>query len=188
MLNASDLRKNLKIEIDGVPYDIVDFNFVKPGKGQAMYKCRIKNLLSGAVTERTFREVDKIGKPDLDQRSGHYSYADGAWCVFIDEDTYEEIRIGSDVLGNRRFFLTEDIHVDILLFNGRPIDVTLPFFIEKQIIHTEPGVRGDTATNVTKPATLDNGYEIRVPLFINEGDWVRIDTRTGLYSDRVSKG
>lgn len=188
MYTASDLRKGLKIELDGQPYDIAEYQFVKPGKGQAMYKCRIKNLLTGSTIDRTFRAVDKIDKPDLEQRTVHFIYADGPWYVFSDPKTYEELRIGEDKLGVKRFFLVEDIEADVLLHNGEPIAIDLPNFIEKQIVDTEPGVRGDTATNVTKPARLDNGYEIQVPLFVNQGDWVRIDTRTGSYADRVSKG
>jgi elongation factor P len=188
MYTASDLRKGLKIELDGQPYDIVEYQFVKPGKGQAMYKCRIKNLVTGNVVDRTFREVDKIGKPDIEERKTHFSYAEGDVYVFSDQRTFEEVRVGADVLGDRRYYLGEDIEVSILLHNGRAIDVTLPYFIEKQVAETEPGVRGDTATNVTKPAKIDNGYEILVPLFINQGDWVRIDTRTGQYVDRVRKG
>ncbi len=188
MYTASDLRKGLKIELEGQLYDIVEFNFFKPGKGQAMYKCRIKNLLTGSVMEKTFREVDKIGKPDVEYRTLHYSYNDGTHYVFTDLRSYEEFSIEAAVLGDKRFFLVDDIKCDVLFHNGRAVDVTLPYFVEKQITETEPGVRGDTATNVTKPAKIDSGHEIRVPLFIDVGDWVRIDTRTGEYEDRVSKG
>jgi elongation factor P len=188
MYSASDLRKGLKIEIDGQPYEVVEFQFVKPGKGQAMYKCRIRNLLTGGVTDRTYREVERIDRPDLQSHTANYIYKEGDLFVFSDQETFEEIRVGADVLAAKQYFLVEDIQAEILLYNGRPIDVTLPTFIEKEIVETEPGVRGDTATNVTKPARIDNGYELRVPLFINQGDWVRIDTRTGAYVDRVSKG
>lgn len=186
--SASDLRKGLRIELDGQPFEIVEFQFVKPGKGQAMYKCRIKNLMTGGVVDRTFREVDKIGQPDIETRTLHYSYNDGTHYVFTDPRTYEEFPIDADALGDKRFFLVDDLRVDVLFFQGRAIDVTLPFFVEKEIVETEPGVRGDTATNVTKPARIDTGHEIRVPLFIEQGDWVRIDTRTGEYADRVTKG
>ncbi len=188
MYNASDLRKGLKIEIDGQPYDVVEYQFVKPGKGQAMYKCRIKNLLNGATIDRTFRAVDKIDKPDLEQKTVQFIYADGPCYVFSDEKTFEEIRIEAELLGTKRYFLVENIEVDILLHNGKAISVEFPNFIEKEIVETEPGVRGDTATNVTKTARIDNGYEVQVPLFLNTGDWIRIDTRTGDYADRVSKG
>jgi elongation factor P len=188
MYTASDLRKGLKIELDGAPYEVVEFQFVKPGKGQAMYKCRIKNLLTGNVTDRTFREVDKIDKPDIEDRELSYSYPEGDHFVFMDNRTYEHVTIPADVVGDRKYFLTEDLEVSILFHNGRAISIELPSYVEKTIAKTEPGARGDTATNVTKPARLENGYEIAVPLFINEGDVVRIDTRAGKYLDRVSKG
>ncbi len=188
MYSASDLRKGLKIELEGVPYDITEFQFVKPGKGQAMYKCRIRNLLTGGTQDRTFREVEKIGKPDLFDQELIFSYLHGDDFVFSDPETYEEVHIHKDVMGDRKWFIVEDMRVSILFHNGKAIDIQLPTFVEKKIVETEPGFRGDTATNVTKPAKLDNGYEINVPLFINVGDVVRVDTRTGDYSDRVSTG
>lgn len=186
MYTASDLRKGLKIELEGQPYTVVEFQFVKPGKGQALYRCRIKNMITGASIEKTFRAVDKIGQPNLEEREMVYSYPDGEHYVFMDQSTYEEFHIGKEALGDQRFFLKEDIEVHVLFHNGLPIEVTLPNFIERKIAQTEPGARGDTATNVLKSAKLDNGYEIQVPLFINEGDIVRIDTRTGSYTGRVS--
>jgi elongation factor P len=187
MFNASDLRKGLKIEIDGQPYVITEFEFCKPGKGTALYRCRIKNLINGSTMERTYRPSDKIGKPDLEEHELIYSYQDGDSYVFNDDETYEEIRINKDKLGNNIYFLIENAECKVLFYKGQPIDITLPVFIDKKIAHTEPGARGDTATNVTKPAKLDNGYELNVPLFINEGDTIKIDTRTGLYAERVNK-
>jgi elongation factor P len=187
MYSASDLRKGLKIEMDGVPFDIVEYEFYRPGKGQAMYKCRIRNLLNGNVTDKTFREVDAIGEPNLEEREMQYSYNDGEHFVFLENRTYEQITLSPDVLGDQKYFLNEDMTVKVLFHNDRPIVVNLPSYVEKKIVSTEPGARGDTATNVTKAAKIDTGYEIRVPLFINEGDLVRIDTRTGAYSERVTK-
>ncbi len=187
MFNASDLRKGLKIEIDGQPYTITEFEFCKPGKGTALYRCRVKNLINGSTMERTYRPVDKIGKPDLEERELMYSYQDGDTFVFSDNETFEELRIGRDKLGDKAYFLIENAECKVLLFNGQPIDITLPVFIEKKVVYTEPGARGDTATNVMKPAKIDNGYELNVPLFINEGDMIKIDTRTGLYAERVNK-
>ncbi len=187
MYTASDLRKGLKIELDGVPYEVTDFQFFKPGKGQAMYKCRIKNMLTQTTQDRTFREVDKIDTPNLEHREVHYAYNDGHNYVFTDPKTFEEFHLPPEVVGEKRHFLVDDLPVSLLFHNGRVIDIQLPYFIEKEVVDTEPGVRGDTATNVTKPAKTDTGYEIRVPLFINQGDWVRIDTRTGAYFERVSK-
>lgn len=187
MYTTSDLRKGLKIEIDGDPYVITDFQFVKPGKGQALYRCKLKNIITGATMDRTYRSADKVGKPDLMQREMVYSYPEGDHYVFMDESSYEQITVDKDVVGDMKFFLVEDMQVKVLFFNDTAIDIEMPNFVEKQITETEPGARGDTATNVTKPAKVDNGYEIHVPLFIKEGDWVRIDTRTGEYADRVSK-
>ena len=188
MYSAADLRKGLKIEIEGVPFDVVEFNFVKPGKGQAMYKCRIKNMLTGAVQDRTFRAVDRIDTPNLEQRDLVYSYPEGDHYIFIDKDTFEQFIVGEDVIGEKKYFLEEHLEASVLYHNGRAVSIELPSYVEKKIAETEPGVRGDTATNVTKPAKLENGYEVRVPLFIDVGDIVRIDTRTGAYFERVSKG
>lgn len=187
MFNASDLKKGLKIEIDGAPWVITEFEFCKPGKGTALYRCKMKNMITGIGMEKTYRPTDKIDRPDLEEREMYYSYAEGDMYVFSDAETYEEMRVGKDILGNQTYFLIEDSLCKFLLYNGQPIEITLPTFIEKEIVSTEPGARGDTATNVLKPARIDNGYEIQVPLFINEGDIVRIDTRTGEYAERVSK-
>jgi elongation factor P len=187
MYTTSDLRKGLKIEIDGDPYVITDFQFVKPGKGQALYRCKLKNIITGSTMDRTYRSADKVGKPDLMQREMVYSYPEGDHYVFMDESTYEQVTVDKDVIGDMKYFLVEDMQIKVLFFNDVAIDIEMPNFVEKEIVETEPGARGDTATNVTKPAKVDNGYEIHVPLFIKEGDWVRIDTRTGEYADRISK-
>lgn len=187
MYEASDLRKGLKIELDGDPYVVSDFQFVKPGKGQAMYKCKIKNIFTGNVIDKTFRSVDKIGKPDLYEKDMTYSYKDGEKFVFMDDQTYDQVEVDDELLGRNVYFLDGDMGVKMLFYNDRPIEITLPNFVEKTIDETEPGAKGDTATNTYKPAKIDNGYEIQVPLFINEGDVVRIDTRDGKYADRVSK-
>lgn len=184
MYNASDLRKGLRIEIDGAPYAITEFNFVKPGKGQALYNCKLKNMITGATLCRTYRSSDKLDEPKLDERTLTYSYPDGETYVFMDEN-YEQVSISANVLGDARFFLAQDVSVEVLFYNDRPIEVTLPTFIEKEIVQTEPGARGNTATNVLKPAKIHGGYEIQVPLFVNQGDIVKIDTRTGEYADRV---
>jgi len=188
MYTASDLRKGLKIELDGTPYEVVEYNFVKPGKGQAMYKCRIKHLKTQTTQDRTFREVDAIGKPDLEQRNVRYSYNAGQHYAFTDPQRYVAFGLHAHHLGDARYFLTDDIEVSLLFHNGAVIGVEfVKPFVEKEVVETEPGVRGDTATNVTKPAKIDSGHEIRVPLFINQGDWVRIDTRTGEYVERVAR-
>ncbi len=185
MYTASDLRKGLKIEIDGVPYLITEFTFVKPGKGAAIYNCKLKNLVTGATLSKAYRSNDKIDEPTLQEKTLTYSYCKGKDYVFLDAE-FEEVTISEETLGNARFFLAEDMVVEVLFHNNRPIDVRLPTFIEKKVIYTEPGLRGDTATNVMKPAKVEGGYELQVPLFINQGDVIKMDTRTGEYVDRVS--
>jgi len=187
MYEASDLRKGLKIEIDGSPYVVTDFQFAKPGKGQALYRCKLKNLLTGATIDKTYRSADRIDKANLAERELVYLYKDGHHYIFMDNATYEQIAVEEEVVGEQQAFLVEDMEVGILFHNNRPIEITLPNFVEKDIVETEPGARGDTATNVLKPAKIEGGHEIQVPLFVNSGDTVRIDTRTGKYVDRVSK-
>jgi elongation factor P len=187
MYSASDLRKGLKIEIDGAPWIISDFDFCKPGKGTALYRCKLKNMLTGTTMDRTYRPNDKLGKPNLRSAEYTYVYYDGSNYVFSDNVTYEEVFVSEDVLGNSANFLVEESVCEILFYNDLPVEVTLPIFIEKESAFTEPGVRGDTATNVTKSAKIDNGTEIQVPIFVNEGDWIKIDTRTGAYVERVKK-
>lgn len=184
MHSASDLRKGLRVEIDGVPYVITDFTFVKPGKGASIYNCKMKNLITGSTLTRSYRSNDKLDEPKLEERAMRYSYKDGDNYVFVDKN-FEQQNVGADVLGDARFFLVEDMEVEILIHNGRPIGVELPTFIEKEIKETEPGYRGNTATNVQKSAKIEGGYELQVPLFINQGDIIKIDTRTGGYADRV---
>ncbi len=187
MFSASDLRKGLKIQIDGQPWIITEFEFCKPGKGTALYRCRMKNMITNIGMEKTYRPTDKIEKPDLSEREMHYSYPDGDSFVFSDAETYEEFHVSKETLGDKAYFLLDNCVCNFVMFNGEPIEITLPTFIEKEIVETEPGARGDTATNVMKPARIDNGYELQVPLFINIGDVVKIDTRTGEYAERVSK-
>jgi elongation factor P len=187
MYSCQDLRKGLKIQINNQPWLITEFEFRKPGKGSALYRCKMKNLITGNTQEITYRPTDKIEKPDLENREMFYSYPEGDIFVFSDADTYEEVRVPKDKLGTKQYFLMPDAQCEILFFNGDAIDIELPTFIEKEIAETEPGARGDTATNVVKPAKLDNGYEINVPIFINEGDVIKLDTRTGEYVERVSK-
>lgn len=187
MIGATDLRKGIKILWEGIPYEVTEFQFVKPGKGMAMYKCRLRNMLAGNTLDKTFREVDKMEKPDLESRELAFSYESGDHMVFSDPDTYEEVNISTEVLGKNKLLLSDNMHVDVLFFNGKAVDVTLPIFVEKQIVETEPGFKGNTATNTYKDAKVQGGYDIKVPLFIEQGDWVRIDTRSGEYADRIAK-
>ena len=183
MYSASDLKKGLKIEIDGDPCMITQFEFSKPGKGQALYRCKIKNLVTGNQFDKTYRSVEKVKRCALMSRDFTFSYIDGTNYVFSDNDTYEEA-----LLGDLKNFIIDDMQVEILFHDDRPLDISLPNFVEMTIGETEPGARGDTTTNVMKPAKLENDYEINVPIFINEGDVIRVDTRDGSYADRVSKG
>ncbi len=186
MYATSDLRKGLKIELNGKPYEIVEYNFCKPGKGHALYNCKLKNILDGSTLSRTFRQHDQFDKPSLKELRLTYSYQDGDDYVFMD-DEYNQIPIRAELLENSRHFLSEDMETSVLFYNDRPVEVSLPTFVEKELVETEPGARGNTATNVLKAAKIQGGYELSVPLFINQGDIIRIDTRTGEYADRVKK-
>jgi len=184
MYSVGDLRKGLKVEIEGVPYVITEFSFLKPGKGQAVYTCRLKNLLTGSAMTKSYRSNEAFGEPNVEEKHLRYSYKEGEDFVFVDEN-YEQINISAEILGDSKYFLSEDMPVDALFFNGQAIELTLPFFVEKKVIQTDPGNRGNTATNVMKPAKIEGDYEIPVPLFVKEGDVIRIDTRTSEYVDRV---
>ena len=185
MYNSSDLRKGLKIEIDGDPYVVVQYEFLKPGKGKAYYKCKLKNLLTGAQFDRTFRSSDKFNEPNLEEHEMEYLYADGEQYWFMNISTYDQIFLTPDQVGDSIDFLKENTVCNVLLFEGKPIGISLPIFVNLKIIKSDPWAKGDTASGSTKPATLETGYEIQVPPFIEEGEIVRIDTRTGEYVERV---
>lgn len=185
MYDVSDLRRGIKLLIDGAPWIVTEFDFSKPGKGQAIYNCKLKNMLSGTTMSRSFRSNDKFEKPDLSQRIVHFSYSMNDIYYFTDEN-YEELTMTAEVLGQNRFFLTEDMECEVLFFGAQPIDVALPNFVERKIVACDPGARGNTASGkVTKPATIEGGYELAVPIFVNQDDVIRVDTRTGEYVDRV---
>ncbi|NWF54532.1 MAG: elongation factor P [Syntrophaceae bacterium] len=185
MYTTSDFRKGLKIEIEGEPYTIVDFQHVKPGKGGAFVRTRLKSLVSGNVLDMTFRSGDKVDKPDLEEREMQFLYETNGEYHFMDTNNYEQLFLTGDQMGDSKDFLKENLVIKALFHNKRPIGVETPTFVELKVIQTEPGVRGDTATGATKPATLESGAVIQVPLFINEGDILRIDTRTREYITRV---
>ncbi len=185
MYKAGDLRKGLKLELDGEPYVIVDFEFSKPGKGQALYRCRLRNMLTGNQFDRTYRSGDSFKPADLEERKMSYLYNDGELFTFMDQKTYEQYQVSGEQLGDDRYFLTDNLEVDVLLWQDRAIGVTLPNFVNLEVVGTEPAARGDTATGVTKPARVGTGYELQVPAFIEEGDRIQIDTRTGQYVTRV---
>ncbi|MGA2404457.1 MAG: elongation factor P [Syntrophobacteraceae bacterium] len=185
VLTAGELRKGAKIEIDGDPYLIVDFEFSKPGKGQALYRCRLKNMITGAQLDRTYRSGEKFNAADLEEQEMQYLYNDGQNYHFMNMSSYEQLEISAGTVGEASSFLIENLIVNVLLFQGRPIGLTLPNFVELKIVKSDPGIKGDTASGATKPATLETGHLIQVPLFLEEGETVRIDTRTGQYVERV---
>ena len=185
MYSTAEFRKGMKIELDGVPYTIVDFQHVKPGKGGAFVRTKLKSLLTGRVLDQTFRSGEKVKRPDLMERDMQYLYReDNSFCM-MDNETYEQIMLTEDQVGEVRLYLTENLNVKILFFNQQPVAVEVPLFVELEVAQTEPGMKGDTAAGGTKPATLESGVTIQVPLFLNEGDRVKVDTRTGSYIERV---
>lgn len=185
MYSTSDFKKGLKVEIDGTPYVIVDFLHVKPGKGGAFVRTKLKNLLTGRVVDQTFRSGEKVKKPDLMEREMQYLYREGDEFHMMDNENFEQLVITAEQIGDAALFMTENLNVKVLFFNQQPVAVELPTFVELAVAETEPGVRGDTATGGNKPATLETGAVIQVPLFINEGDRVKVDTRTGEYIERA---
>jgi elongation factor P len=187
MYYSSDLRKGLKIEIDGDPYIVVQFEFVKPGKGQALYKCKLKNMLTGAQFDRTFRSGDKFNEANLEEHEMEYLYSDGEQYCFMNTSTYNQDFLTKDQVGDVTDFLKENTVCSVLFFQGRAIGVTLPNFVELRITQSELWAKGDTATGSTKPATLETGYVVQVPPFVDEGELIRIDTRTGAYVERVKE-
>ncbi|MCB2227556.1 MAG: elongation factor P [Desulfarculaceae bacterium] len=185
MYSTAEFRRGLKIEIDGKPYTIVEFQHVKPGKGGAFVRTKLKNLETGQVLEQTFRSGAKVGIPDLEENHTQFLYQDGDQYVFMDNDTYDQLFIVEEYLGDAVNFFKPNIEVSVLFFNGKPIGVDLPITVELEVTETEPGVKGDTATGATKIATLESGLTVQVPLFIEEGDVLKIDTRTGEYLERA---
>jgi elongation factor P len=187
MLESGDLRKGLKFEIDGEPYIIVQFEFVKPGKGQALYKCKLKNMLTGAQFDRTFRSGEKFNEANLEEVEMEYLYYDGENYCFMNTTTYDQEFMTPDQIGETKDLLKENTVCNVLLFDHKPIGLTLPNFIDLRITEADPWVKGDTASGSTKPATLETGYVVQVPPFVEEGEKVRIDTRTGQYVERVKE-
>ena len=184
MITAGDFRNGVTFEMDGQVMQIVEFQYVKPGKGAAFVRTKLKNVITGAVTERTFNPTDKFENAYVDRRDMQYLYNDGELYYFMDTETYEQLPLNADKLSDAFRFVKEDMVVKVLSYKGNVFGLEPPFFVDLEVTETEPGVRGDTATNVTKPATLETGAEVRVPLFINAGEKIRIDTRTGEYLER----
>jgi elongation factor P len=183
-VSTAEFRKGLKIELDGQPYNIVEFQHVKPGKGGAFVRTKLKHLRLGRVVDRTFRAGEKVGLVDYEQRSMQYLYRDDNFH-FMNLDTYEQIALGREVVGEAANWLKETMEVDVYIINGDPAGVDVPNFVELEIVKTDPGLRGDTASGGSKPATLETGAVVQVPLFIDQGELVRIDTRSGAYIERA---
>ena len=187
MHDTTAFRKNLKIEIDGEPWVILSAQHVKPGKGVAFVKTRMRNLITGRTLERNFRSGDKVGVPNLRQREMQYLYNDGEGWVFMDNSNYEQITLMKDAIEEALPFLLDNLSVDILFYEGKAISVDLPNFIEVEVTECGPGVKGDTAQGGSKPATISTGYTLNVPLYLNEGETIKVDTRTGEFVERVNK-
>ena len=187
MYSASDLRKGLKVQIDGEPYIVVDFQFSKPGKGQALYRTKLKNMITGNQFDRTFRSNDKFEKAPLEERTMQYLYSQGEEFHFMDTKNYEQIVIMREQMGDDVNFLIDNMEVQVLLFNSSPIGVTLPNFVNLTVTKADPWAKGDTSGSDSKPVTVETGYVLQVPPFIEEGDKIQIDTRTGYYMTRVKE-
>ncbi len=184
MYSTTDFRKGLKIEVDGTPYEIVEFQHFKPGKGGAMVRTKLRNFLTGRMQDITFRSGEKVGRPDLEVRELQYLYREGTDLVFMDLTSYEQLHIAEDSTGGKSGYLKESQVVQVLMYQGKPLDIELPPSMVLQVTDTEPGVKGDTVSNVTKPATLETGLVIQVPIFVNTGDKVKVDTRSNEYLGR----
>lgn len=185
MYSTSDFRNGLKILFEGEPYTIVEFQHVKPGKGNAFTRTKIKNLISGRTLEPTLKSGEKVGVPDVDEKEMQYLFKDGEHFTFMDTTTFDQVLVDAKAIGSQAGYLQESCNCQVLFWNGQPINVSLPNFVILPISQCDPGIRGDTATGATKPATLAPGAIVQVPLFVNEGDSIRVDTRTGSYMERA---
>ncbi len=182
---AGDVRNGTTFELDNSVYKVVEFQHVKPGKGAAFVRTKLKNVITGAVLEKTFNPSEKLQGAEIEKRDMQYLYNDGDLYYFMDNETYEQLPINKDDLGDMLRFLKENMNVKVLSFKGKVFAIEPPLFVELEITYTEPGFSGNTSTNATKPATLETGATINVPLFVNTGDIIRIDTRTGEYMERI---
>ena len=185
MVSAGDFRNGITFEMDGNVYSIIEFQHVKPGKGAAFVRTKIRNVITGSVVEKTFNPNDKYPTAYIERKEMSFSYSDGDLFYFMDPESYELVPVNKDDVGDNLKFVKEEMVCKILSYKGKIFGIEPPTFVELQVTETEPGFKGNTATNATKPAKLETGAEIRVPLFINEGDMIRIDTRTGEYMERA---
>ncbi len=185
MITASEFRNGATFELDGQIFQVVEFQHVKPGKGAAFVRTKLKNVITGSTVERTFNPTDKMDKAHIERKDMQYLYNDGDLYYFMDVETYEQLPVNSSSIGDAFKFVKENMTVKILSHNGNVFGIEPPTFVELEITQTDPGFKGDTATGATKPATLETGATVKVPLFINQGDMIRIDTRTGEYLERA---
>lgn len=187
MYDTSDIRKGLKVLMDGNPWTVVEFQFVKPGKGAAFTRTKFKNLLNGTIKEMNIRSGEKLEPANVETRDMQFLYKEGGDLVFMDQTNYEQVSISADLIGEAHDLMKDNLPCTVVFFNERPVDVTLPTFVFLEVTASEPGVKGDTTGNVTKPATVETGATVAVPLFIRVGDTIKIDTRTHEYVERVAK-
>ncbi|MDD4802196.1 MAG: elongation factor P [Syntrophomonas sp.] len=185
MISVNDFKTGVTVELEGNVYAVVDFQHVKPGKGAAFVRAKLKNVKSGGIIEKTFRGGEKLHRAHLDKRAMQYLYMDGDGYVVMDNENYEQITINRSDIGDGVKWLMENMTIQVLLYNGAIMGIELPNFVELLVVDTEPGVKGDTATGASKAAKLESGATVQVPLFINTGDRLRIDTRTGEYMERA---
>ena len=187
MYQSSEFRKGIRVDIDGTPFIMIDCQFVKPGKGQAFTRCKLRNLLNGNVLERTLKIVESLKKADVSDENMQFLYQQGADYVFMNTKTFDQLEMDADQLGDAKNYIVENMEVQVQIWSGKPISVEVPNFVELEITQCDPGVRGDTVSGATKPATMSTGYVVQVPLFVEEGEKIRIDTRNGQYMERVKK-
>jgi elongation factor P len=185
MISGGDLRPGVKVELDGSPFVVTDFQWVKPGKGGAFMRTKLKNMKTGAIIDRTFRTDEKLPKAEVEDRKVQFLYHDGDVYHFMDTESFDQFTMDEKQLGEASGFLKEEMIISVLNHRGEPIGMVLPTFVELRVAETEPGFRGDTASGGSKPATLETGATIQVPLFINIGDLLRVDTRSGSYVERA---
>ncbi|MGB3991020.1 MAG: elongation factor P [Acetivibrionales bacterium] len=185
MITAGDFKNGITFELDGQIFQVVEFQHVKPGKGAAFVRTRLKNIITGATVEKTFSPTDKMPRAHIERKDMQYLYNDGDLYYFMDVETYEQTPLGADAIGDALKFIKENMTVKILSYKGNVFGIEPPTFVELEVTETEPGFKGDTATGATKPAVVETGASVKVPLFINQGDVIRIDTRRGEYLDRV---
>lgn len=187
MYSASDLRKGLKLQIDGSPYIVIEFEFSKPGKGQALYRCKMRNMITGNQLVQTYRSNDKFEKADLEEGTMQFLYSQGDEFHFMNTETYDQIFLTREQIGENLNYLLDNMEVGMLFYDGQAIDITLPTFVNLSVTQADPWAKGDTSGTDTKPVTVETGYQLQVPPFVEEGDKIQIDTRTGEYVTRVKE-